>query len=80
VPVQPLFEAYKLLRSIEPKSDRLKQALTLLLWEIEQDGARQIYADPGTGELRLQDALEAPERQPESRGATRVVTFRNVRS
>jgi|SRR5579863_1629859 len=61
MPADAIFEAYKLLHAAAPRSERLEQVKTLLRWEIEQDGA-MIYADPQTGELRLGDALPAPER------------------
>ena len=43
-----MFEAYKLLRSVTPRSERLQQVLILLLREIEKDGS-MTYVDPQTG-------------------------------
>jgi hypothetical protein len=78
---QPLFEAYRLLHSTAPKTDRLKQVLTLLRLEIEQDGGCLIYEDPATAELRLIDGLAAPAKQANPRRATRgtVLAFRKRR-
>jgi len=74
--MNPLFEAYRLLHTAAPKSDRLQQVLTILRCEIEQDGSRLIYEDPATGELRLLEALPVPAGLVNARRATLVVRFR----
>jgi hypothetical protein len=74
---QPLFEAYRLLCSSAPRTDRLTQVLDLLRLEIEKDGAF-IYEDPQTGELRCLEPLSTRALRTDAQRATRgaVVEFR----